>query len=444
MTARVVLDPRVARLDGGRVLLGGDPPRLLRLKAPVPDEPGGALAGLLVDRGLAHPRPAPRPADDVVVVVPVRDRAPALDRCLAALGRAVPVVVVDDASDDPAAVAEVAARHGARLLRLEVNGGPAAARNAGLAATTQERVAFLDSDCVPAPGWLDLLAAHLDDPRVGAAAPRVRAARGRGLLGRYAAVRGPLDMGADEAAVRPGARVAYVPTAALVVRRAALRGRAFDPALRFGEDVDLVWRLHDGGWRVRYDPRAEVGHEEPDGWGPWLRRRHAYGTSAAPLADRHGARLAPLVLPPWPVAAWVLLAAGRPAAALACAAVPAARLHRALRRSGVPAAPAAGAAARTAGTGVVAVGQGIGGAGTVVTLPLLLALLLPRRTRRAAAALLLAPPLLEHAQRRPAVDPVRWTALRLLDDLAYGSGVWRGAARARSTAALRPRRTRPL
>jgi len=53
--------------------------------------------------------------------------------------------------------------------------------------------------------------------------------------------------------------------------------------LRYGEDVDLVWRLHDAGWQVRYDPRTCVEHAEPERWLPWLLRRHAYGTSAAPL-----------------------------------------------------------------------------------------------------------------------------------------------------------------
>ena len=49
-----------------------------------------------------------------------------------------------------------------------------------------------------------------------------------------------------------------MPTAALVVRRAVLED-GLDTALRYGEDVDLVWRLHDAGWRVRYDPAVVVG-----------------------------------------------------------------------------------------------------------------------------------------------------------------------------------------
>ena len=458
----VVLDRDVRRLDGGRVLLGGDPGRLVRLRprgsevlrrlatGEQVDPPARALARTLVDGGLAHPRPGAAPVVDLTVVVPVRDRAAELDRCLTALGHDVPVLVVDDGSCDPLAVAGVCRRHGARVLHRCVNEGPAAARNAGLAATSTALVAYLDSDCLPPSGWLAALVGHFADPAVGAVAPRVRGgAGGSRLLARYARARGPLDMGPREAQVRPGGRVPYVPTAALVVRRAALLGTVpsssapFDPALRYGEDVDLVWRLHDAGWRVRYDPRTVVGHEEPDGWGAWLQRRHRYGNSAAPLAQRHGNRLTPLVLPPWPTAAWLLMTLGRPLPALAAAAVPAVRLHRRLRGTGLPAGICAQTAVRATGQGVLATAAGLGGAGTVVTAPVLLTLLAVRATRPAAAVALLAPPLLEWVTRRPRLDPLRYCALRLMDDLAYASGVWRGAATARTTAPLRPRCTRP-
>jgi cellulose synthase/poly-beta-1,6-N-acetylglucosamine synthase-like glycosyltransferase len=143
-------------------------------------------------------------------------------------------------------------------------------------------------------------------------------------------VRGLLDMGARPAEVGPGRRVAYVPSAALIVRRSAL-GR-FDPELRYGEDVDLIWRLVDAGWRVRYDPRVVVMHDD----GRRLVKRFRYGTSAAPLAKRHPTRLAPLVLRPWPALAVALLLRRRPVLAVAAALAPAVRL----RRHGVPAAPA--------------------------------------------------------------------------------------------------------
>jgi hypothetical protein len=200
---------------------------------------------------------------------------------------------------------------------------------------------------------------------VAAVAPRVRGRGGDGLLGDYAGARSPLDLGDREARVRPGARVGYVPTAALVVRRAALPPSPFDPALRYGEDVDLVWRLHDDGWTVRYDPRTVVLHDEPRSWGEWLGRRHAYGRSAAPLARRHGERLTPLVLPVWPTAAWLLLALGRPLSAVAAAGVPAGRLLRRLHGVDVPLGEGRGqqGAPRCAGCSRRPVA---GGAGTVV------------------------------------------------------------------------------
>ena len=325
----VVLDRSTRVLEGGRVLLGGDPGRLVRLRdsavldrlslapgewppgerppgerppgerppgeRPPGERPPGErslrlLARTLVDGGLAHPCPGPAPVRDLVVVVPVRDRTDELARCLQALGTTVPVVVVDDGSQDPGAVARVAAAHGARVVH-QPGSGPAGARNRGVAATTQSLVAFVDSDVAVPRDWLEGLVGHFADPCTGAVAPRVRAAGvGRGLIARYAAARGPLDLGDTPARVRPGGRVPYVPSAALLVRRSALtdagRGDAapFDPALQYGEDVDLVWRLHDAGWAVHYDPRTVVGHAEPGRWVPWLRRRHAYGTSAAPLA----------------------------------------------------------------------------------------------------------------------------------------------------------------
>ncbi|MBC7373732.1 MAG: glycosyltransferase, partial [Frankiales bacterium] len=158
----VVLDRHVQVLAGGRVLLGGDPGRLVRLRA----DGGRALRSLLAGRstpqldrlgrtllegGLAHPRPGRSDSTDVTVVVPVRDRAVELDRCLTALGRGAPVLVVDDASLDHDAVRAVATRHGARLLRQDDNTGPGGARNAGVAATTSAFVAFVDSDCVVPP-----------------------------------------------------------------------------------------------------------------------------------------------------------------------------------------------------------------------------------------------------------------------------------------------------
>ena len=51
-----------------------------------------------------------------------------------------------------------------------------------------------------------------------------------------------------------------------------------------------------------------------------------------------------------------------------------------------------------------------------------------RRLRLPLAALALAPPLLDWLDRRPPLDPARYVAARLLDDVAYSVGVWQGCA----------------
>ena len=455
---RLVLDPSVRSFRGGTVLVGGHPGRLITLTADgvgqmeelLAGGPGSAagrdLGRRLVDAGMAHPRAghaAEHAAADgsVTVVVPVRDRILALDRCLASVGAGIPVVVVDDASDDPVAVAEVCRRRGARLIARTVNGGPGAARNDGLAVVGTDLVAFVDSDCTVTAGWLRELTWMFDDPCLGAVAPRVRAdpaappAAGSGLS-RFTGARSALDMGPDRSEVGPDRSVRYVPAAALVVRRTALAG-GFDPGLRVGEDVDLVWRLLDAGWRVRYEPSAVVWHREPASWPALLARRYRYGTSAAPLATRHPGRLAPVRLRPWPTAAVAAGLAGRPLAALALMLGHAATLARNLRRHGVPPHLALGWSAQSAGWTLV----GVGHAATMLAGPALAAgAVRSRRGATVAALLVLAPPAVDWWRRRPGLDPLRWTAASIADDVAYGAGVWAGCLRWRSFGPLLPGR----
>jgi hypothetical protein len=61
-----------------------------------------------------------------------------------------------------------------------------------------------------------------------------------------------------------------------------------------------------------------------------------------------------------------------------------------------------------------------------------------RRSRPALAAAVVVPGLLDWLDRRPRLDPARFLALRLSDDLAYAAGVWAGCARERSIRALLP------
>jgi mycofactocin system glycosyltransferase len=438
------------------VLVGGAPLRLLRLSgsgAEVVDgwaagEEIGASAGRqrlarrLLEVGLADPLPGPTArtaADDVAAVIPVHPDASELAMALDALGPVAACTVVDDATGDPE-VALIAQGHGARCEVHAENAGPSAARNTGWRASPPtEVVAFLDPNCTPDPGWLDALLPHFDDPAVVAVAPRITTRVEPTLptaLQAYERDRPSLDRGPTESAVRPRTRVPFVPTTALLVRRTALEQvGGFDEGLRFGEDVDLVWRLVEAGGTVRYEPGTEVAHGSRRTTGAWLRQRFAYGSSAAPLADRHDRAVAPLAISAWTAGAWTLVGLGFPVAGVTVAAGSSALLVPKLQGLEHPVAEAA----RLAGLGHLYGGRAMADALRRPWWPVAtVAALVSRRARRAVLAAAVLPLLVEWLQQRPGLGPARWVAVRLADDLAYGAGVWAGCWRERSLTALLP------
>jgi glycosyltransferase involved in cell wall biosynthesis len=104
----------------------------------------------------------------VTVVIPTYNRPAQLEACLEGitkLDRALDdfeVVIVDDgsaASLEPS-IAPWRDRLPLRLM-VQARGGPAAARNAGAKVARGRFLAFIDDDCIPAPGWLSALVREL-------------------------------------------------------------------------------------------------------------------------------------------------------------------------------------------------------------------------------------------------------------------------------------------
>lgn len=407
------------------------------------------VARLLLDRSLADPWwPGPAPDDeavtDVTVVVPTRGRASAVAGLLAALPAGVPAVVVDDGSDDPGVLAAVAAEHGAACVRHERNRGPAAARNTGLRSVGTPFVAFVDSDVRPDHGWLGELRRHLDDPLVALVAPRVLGLRPpvgdagrRSWVERYEHDRSSLDLGAHPAAVRVHGEVSYVPSACVLARVDAL-GDGFDETMRAGEDVDLVWRLLAAGHGVRYVPSATVRHDHRTRVGPWLVRKAFYGSSAAPLAARHGGAVAPLVLTPW-TTVWsvAILAQRRWSWPLAAAAYLGATA-RAARRLDGDAGATKGAAVLVLEGAVAASWQLAQCLNRHFWPVAALWAATSRRGRRAVLVAAVAEGLADRRRVDASLEVLPYLVTHRLDDLAYGAGLWWGALRARSVRALLP------
>lgn len=456
---RIRLAPEVRVAARGRVLIGGSPMTALRLSRGaaealvhgdlvVTDSTTNRLGARLLDTNIGLPVLDRLPAvmaRDLTVVVPVRDRSEQLDRLLASL-HGLQVVVVDDASHDSQAIATLTQRRGATLVRIDQNGGPAAARNAGLARVHTPLVALVDSDVHVTPPQLLQLARHFADPRVALVGPRIRgvsASARPSWFERYDEQHSSLTLGRRPGVVRIGADAGWLPSACLVGRTGLLRN-GFDTRMRVGEDVDLVWRLARDGHLVRYEPAVEVGHDTRSTLRAWLGRKAVYGSGGAALADRHGDALAPAVLNPGlALAAAALLSRHRwsPVAAMVAVAASAHRIERVLPECGERSVVARALAGRGLGWAVrqeCALLLRHWWPATVLWLP-------ARPVRRALWTALVVDFAVGIVERSPGerVGLITMVAGRRFDDLAYGAGLWYGAIRARSARVLLPRRPGP-
>ena len=423
-----------ARLFGARYLGGGAPWRLVKLSGIAIDavarwQRGGdvrsgdeALARTLCDAGLllaSYEIATPT----VDIVIPYAGHPRDAER-LATQCAGHDVTLVRDGVGQ-------AARH-ENLVNLEENRGPGAARNAGAARGERDLILFLDDDVTvdDIDHLVNTLASHFIDPTVSAVAPRIVGSDDPSTRGRFERDHSPLDLGALSARVHPQGAVAYVPSAALMVRRSHFTG--FDETLRTGEDVDFIWRLIAGGSTVIYDARICVRHRARSSWSTWLSQRVSYGQSASALATRHPEAYAALRLDATLTGGLVSMALAPLRSVLG--------IWSTLERRYVRQLPDDPEVARElARFAMWHHSRGLARGLMRSYLPLVMLALIPQRTRRLATLIIG----LSFAGRVSSPRDLRDVPLMIADDAAYSTGVWRGVWRAKSLAAVRPAITWP-
>jgi glycosyltransferase involved in cell wall biosynthesis len=212
------------------------------------------------------------------VVVPAYQAADIVGQCVAALGvQSMPrdryeVLVVDDGSTDETET--VAAAAGADAVLRIPHGGPAAARNAGMAAAQGEIVLMTDADCVPSPGWIAAMVAPFADPAVMGTKGSYRTKQ-QGLIARL--VQLEYEIRYERMARLPS--IDFIDTYAAAYRRDVLekeRGFSTIYPLASVEDVDLSFRVARRG-RLIFVPEAWVWHRHPSTLRAYLRRKAMYG-----------------------------------------------------------------------------------------------------------------------------------------------------------------------
>jgi mycofactocin system glycosyltransferase len=391
----------------------------------------------LLDAGAVHPvldsMTRELQPNDVTVVIPVHNGSiEQLSMLVTKVSSAYKVLIIDDGSSP--ALPEIA---GAQVIRREAAGGPAVARNTAIKHITTEITFFLDADTSLADdSWINLLA-HFSDSSTGVVSPRIASENGSTLLHRYEASESPLDLGSEPALIRKNSRVSYVPTAALMIRTELLREhQGFNESFRYGEDVDLVWRLLESNVVCRYEPSVVVSHSPRSSLLDAWKQRVSYGSAAAPLNQKHPGAATPLRTNRWSATAWTALAIGHPLIGLTIAAGSTVALERKI--SSQP--DSRILALRLAGRGNIHAGRMIAQAITRTWWPIAFVIaLFSRRGRRVVLAAIVLPSLTNWFSKKPKVDPLTYCALKLADDVAYGTGVWKGVIATRDLGALAPK-----
>jgi glycosyltransferase involved in cell wall biosynthesis len=219
----------------------------------------------------------------IAVVIPTRDRPGPLRRCLDALAAQtaledLEVIVVDDGSKDPEAVANVVREHTfARLIR-QLPSGPAAARNAGVATAQAECICLTDDDCEPDALWTERLAGAID-----AGAEVVAGATTMGDPSSALSAASEVIVDAPAMGTASSAEgLSFAPTNNIACRREILLAVPFDesyPAAA-GEDRDWCARLLAAGYVLRSEPEAALTHRPPMTIATFLRQQVRYGRGA--------------------------------------------------------------------------------------------------------------------------------------------------------------------
>lgn len=153
-------------------------------------------------------------------------------------------------------------------------------RNLGIAASVGDVVVFLDANCVPSPDWLERLIEPILHGNEDIVAGRITS-MGRGSI-------------RHRMSPQASVKSSYLEECAnmnIAIRRTVFDHVGyFDESLGFAEDFDFAWRARNSGYRICFNPDAEVLHDFGD-YREQLPRAFRYGVAKVRLYRKHTDRL---------------------------------------------------------------------------------------------------------------------------------------------------------
>jgi GT2 family glycosyltransferase len=249
---------------------------------------GGELLPFVTLNGTCPPKPIETPMVSVVICAYNAERT--MRACLEALRKLdypnYEVIIVDDGSQD--GTAEISAAFPEFRLIRQPNKGLSVARNVGSHAANGEIIAYTDSDCVVDPHWLTLMVRAMNEDGLdGCGGPNYAPHEEDWVAGCVAASPGApchVLLSDDRAEHLAGCNMVFRKTALLAVG-------GFDPQFTAaGDDVDICWRMLDGGYTLGYCPAAFVWHFRRNTVKAYYGQQRGYGKAEALLFPKYSER----------------------------------------------------------------------------------------------------------------------------------------------------------
>lgn len=230
----------------------------------------------------------------ISVVIPARNSANSIGDTIEAVlaGNRQPdeLIVIDGESDDE--TASIASRLGAHIV-TNPKRHVAAARQLGVECSTSPIIAFTDSDCIPDPDWLRLIALHFDaDPELVGVGGQVILPQPITRVQAYSATvfQAIMNFPTEPVLVTSKGMRGSFPGANCAFRKEVVlaAGGFLDFFSNHAEEVDLLWRLVARQSRLLFDPAIVVIHlGYPDTYNRMMRTNFNYGIASTKLAKRH-------------------------------------------------------------------------------------------------------------------------------------------------------------
>lgn len=186
------------------------------------------------------------------------------------------IIIANNASEDETVGWVESEYPNCRVVSFDQNYGYAEGNNRAAEHAKGDILLFLNNDVKTDPEWLEPLNRQFQNPQVGAVQPKILDAQNPMLFEYAGAAGGYIDrlgypfcrgrlfdtIEKDDGQYDEASDIFWASGAALAIRKEIFtKSGGFDSDFEFHmEEIDLCWRCHKMGYRVRFEPKSVVYH----------------------------------------------------------------------------------------------------------------------------------------------------------------------------------------